>query len=461
MATITLASAQRLTTLTALPGDIVEGNGAIVTGHRGNWKAAAVTIGKGATVRNLRILDNESVGVSMGEGAKLLDSEVARNGLLGVCPINGAKDIVIEGCDIHHNNYGLTARPTWWEDATQSGAIATQIGALWFGQGANHCGGVKICGINGQDIRLNPTVRRNRIHDNRGPGLWFDVRVMTGLVEWNEVWGQRGVDAAWQGTGIQSEICNPWTGAGDKYFYIRNNYVRDNEGAGIYLMETQGVIVENNVVANDSIEFRDNWPGGKRIGWLKDCIIRNNVLFNGGVPKENAARGLVVVANVFPTSRPTWTMPGGTTPPVVPPVTPPVTPTVPAGAIQYGPDNFGHVWHVSGGILYRNRIKLDGAPVLEAFTLAGFFWQRTQYGFHKATADGWESVTPTDPRPTTPPADNPEIAKLKARIAALDIDLQEANDAIDKLGVELTAANATITTLRGRLATIKTTAELP
>jgi hypothetical protein len=68
-----------------------------------------------------------------------------------------------------------------------------------------------------------------------------------------------------------------------------------------------------------------------------------------------------------------------------------------------------------------------------------------------------------------------EIANLKSQVAALDIDLQEANDAIDKLNVELTAANNTaqglssglasrdarITTLEGRLKTIETTAGLP
>lgn len=410
----------------------------------------------GVTLRNMKI-----VGTGSGTAADPYGGEALKTGanwIVEDVDVVDAKGFGIrpygDGCTFRRVRAIRCALGGWWignEDPNGAGTKNQRLencGAIDCGfdaAGWHVVGGVKFYKTTGC------TLDGGEWAGNRFPGIWFDWENKNYTCRNTYVHHNlAGVNpSSWHG-GIALE-CNASGGV------VENNYIADNAGGGLVFWENPGAMVKNNTFVHNGLTWRND--AGRGHSSTGNQIINNKVYSTTLAPfPGNTISGTVVLTAEPPKP--------GTTPPVVPPVTPPVappvTPTVPAGAIEYGPDNFGHVWHVSGGILYRDRVKV-GDGVLEAFTLAGFFWQRTKYGFHQWRGNTleWALVTRTDPRPTTPPADNPEIANLKAQIAALDIEVQEANDAIDKLNVELTAADATITTLRGRLKTIEATAGLP
>ena len=384
----------------------------------------------GVTLRNMKI-----VGTGSGTAANPYGGEALKTGAgwtVEDVDVIDAKGFGIrpygDGCIFRRVRAVRCSLGGWWSDKKcqmiNCGALDCGLGA----SGWHAVGGVKFYTTDGVVVDGGEWAR------NKFPGIWFDWENQNFVCRNAYVHHNLANPQEWHG-GIALE-CNGANGL------VELNYIADNAGGGLVFWENPNAIVRGNAFVRNGLSWRN--VSGRNHTSTGNQIVNNKVFGT----TLNLYLGNTISGTVVLTAEPPKP---GTTPPVVPPVTPPVTPTVPAGAIEYGPDNFGNIFHVGNGELYRNRIKLDGAPVLEAFTLAGFFWQRTQYGFHKWLANGWAKVTSTDPRPTTPPADNPEIANLKSQIAALEAERDALKVQVDNISPRLAAANGMIDVLASRI----------
>ena len=394
-------------------------------------KGLAVVTGviDGASVPNVTLRGLNVVGAGSGTAADPYGGEALKAGTNWIAEdvdVIDAKGFGIrpygDGCIFRRVRAIRCSLGGWWSDKKcqllSCGALDCGLGA----SGWHAVGGVKFYTTDGVVVDGGEWAR------NKFPGIWFDWENKNFVCRNAYVHHNLANPQQWHG-GIALE-CNQ---AGQ----VEANYISDNVGGGLVFWENPGTAVEGNTFVRNGLSWR-NVSGRNHTS--TGNVLRNNKVFGTTLAPfaGNTISGTVVLTAEPPKP--------GTTPPVVPPVTPPVTPTVPAGAIRYGPDNFGNIFHVGNGELYRNGIKIVGAPVREAFTLAGFFWQRTQYGFHQATADGWEPVTPTDPRPATPV--DPKIAELEAKLAEVVIHA-------DLLEEEIISKDATIALQGRRLAAVR------
>lgn len=111
-------------------------------------------------------------------------------------------------------------------------------------------------------------VRNNYVHDNEGPGLWADHLNKNTLYEGNTV-----VDNSYHG--IFHEISYSAV--------IRNNTVERNGGAGIWIANSHDVEVHNNVVSNNtqfaiagSVDHRGDGPHGPWI--VENLYVHHNTI---------------------------------------------------------------------------------------------------------------------------------------------------------------------------------------
>ena len=150
--------------------------GAISTGRRGQPAT-------GWRVENNEVRFNTGVGVAAGPDSVIRGNRIHHNGQLGIT--STANNVLIEDNEISYNNiYGFDAD---WE-----------------------AGGLKAA------IAENMTVRRNRVFENRGAGIWCDIDCKNVTIEDNTV--ERNSSA-----GIFYEISSDGI--------IRNNSLQGN-GAG-------------------------------------------------------------------------------------------------------------------------------------------------------------------------------------------------------------------------------------
>jgi parallel beta-helix repeat protein len=200
----------------------------------------------------------------------------------------------VENCDLHHNGYaglalsdGSIARNNRIHD---NGVIGIEIswvrdsGALVEGNEIyrnNTTGADEYHEAGGSKFGAteNLIVRNNYVHDNNGPGLWTDTDNVNTLYESNVVEDNSG-------SGIFHEISYSAT--------IRNNQVRGNgfrsrgwlwEG-GIMLAGSQGVKISGNILADNynGITLIQQNRGSGVLGpyLLRNVTVRDNTVVRSG-----------------------------------------------------------------------------------------------------------------------------------------------------------------------------------
>ena len=109
-----------------------------------------------------------------------------------------------------------------------------------------------------------------RSYENTGHGIWLDVQNFNYLITGCVCYGNRGLKADSQGSGIFAEI-SPGPGR------IVGNTCYSNTGAGIKLGESANAVVENNILVDNGagIELRD-MTTRRDERHLRDVTIRGN-----------------------------------------------------------------------------------------------------------------------------------------------------------------------------------------
>lgn len=207
--------------------DIVIRNMA-VTGYMPLTQAAAIRPYGYAwrwTLEDLDIHDNANWGVMLDRDWQVRRCHVHRMGTMGL----GGGGGVVEDCEIDNNN--TSGIDSHWE-----------AGGMKF----VYCTGMK--------------VRRNHVHHNKGPGIWFDGNSTDAL--------------------IQDNLCE------------------DNYGPGIDWEINRGAVIEGNTCLRNGTDptWADDWDlggGGILVINGEDVIIRNNLCLDnqGGIGLTHADRG--------------------------------------------------------------------------------------------------------------------------------------------------------------------------
>lgn len=175
-------------------------HGAIAGGATRNW-----------TLVDVVALWNHGLGLAVGDGMRVEGGAYSFNGQLGIGDGAGGHGIRVEGVDVAHNNFAGFDHA--WE-----------------------AGGIKLFDM------TDVVIRRSRIHDNQGPGIWFDTDNRAVLIDGNCVVGN-------DGDGIQYEISYDavirenlvgWNARNDKTSWLW--------GAGILLQNSAHVEVRGNIV---------------------------------------------------------------------------------------------------------------------------------------------------------------------------------------------------------------------
>lgn len=185
-------------------------------------------------LEDLTVCDSANWGIQVDSGWRVLRCDLRRLGTMGLGG-GGNPQTLIEDCDVGYCN--TTDADSHWE-----------------------AGGMKFVYSNGL------TVRRCWVHDNGGPGIWFDghstdAQIVGNTVEDND------------GPGIDYEI--------NRGALIEGNECRRNGsdptwaddydlgGGGIYVIDCADVTIRNNIVednqggiglVDDAREGRANWP---------------------------------------------------------------------------------------------------------------------------------------------------------------------------------------------------------
>jgi Right handed beta helix region len=225
--------------------------------------------GQNWVISNNEVRWNHGTGITGSSGTQILQNFAHDNGQKGIG--GGGVNLVIEGNEISHNNYA-GFDPNW------------------------ESGGAKFAQSTGL------IARGNNVHDNYGPGLWFDVDCMTTLIEANTV------TSNYSGPGIQYEISYNAT---IRYNTVRYNYVPGANwwmwGSQILIQNSSGSQVYGNTV--DVLQDRGNalgiihqnrgsGPYGPRVA--TNNYIHNNVVITRQSPQ--GATGMVAdydIANIL------------------------------------------------------------------------------------------------------------------------------------------------------------------
>jgi hypothetical protein len=254
---------------------------AVISSRAANVRVAGLSIGKAANaaqtgglhaaggaegwlVDQVEVFANHGTGAVV-DGGMVRNSRFHHNGQLGLA---GAGDgSLITGNEIDHNN---TAGydPAWEAGGAKFGAQAT-----------------------------NMRVTGNRVHHNRGPGLWCDISCYNWTVDHNSVIDNIDPDGA-SGVGIFYEISYRCS--------IHDNYVSGNgprsggdsfyRGGQIVIAASSDCDVHHNVVsgANGVGALQQNRQSGDR-GPLqvRNLSVRANVMVQTAASGEGAVTGLV------------------------------------------------------------------------------------------------------------------------------------------------------------------------
>ena len=224
--------------------------------------------GIGWVVEGNHIHHNLHAGLFLSDGGVARGNRIHHNGQIGLKVGWAPNGALVEGNDIHHNNY------------------------LGLGDGFED-GGTKFALTDGL------VVRGNRVHDNRGPGLWTDIDNRDTLYEGNVV--ERNTR-----NGIYHEISYS--------AIIRDNRVVDNGhghkswlwGGGIVVAGSRDVQIYGNTLAGNGngISLIEQDRGSGRYGEyrLRNISVSDNVVAMSegqtGVVMDNGDDAVLAPGNV-------------------------------------------------------------------------------------------------------------------------------------------------------------------
>lgn len=174
------------------------------------------------SLTDLTVVDNHGEGVHLGNGMRIVGGSFSRNGQLGIggyedrhdSDLINAHNALILGVEVAGNNYA----------GYYSG---------W------HAGGIKILSWD------NVTIRDAFVHDNAGPGIWFDTDVKNAVVEHSMIADNRGAGVIYE---------TSFGGTLSHNLIVRNRPEADFWvwNANIQIQSSQGVEVSRNVVVVDA-----------------------------------------------------------------------------------------------------------------------------------------------------------------------------------------------------------------
>lgn len=243
-------------------GGVVQGM--TVREYASSSSNGAVTASDGWVVADVEAAYNHGAGIKVsGVGPVVRASHSHHNGQRGAG--GGASNATITGREFDHNN--LVGFDNSWD-----------------------AGGIKLS--NGSNV----TLRNNRIHDNSGSGLWFDVDYRGATVAGNVI--ERNHTDSGGGDGIRVEISCDMT--------ITGNTVRDNDRSQINLVNAKRVTVGgqsagNTVVmgalsnsgirvsATDRTEVNDQCGAANQS--LDNTVAYNDITMLTGTTQNGISRG--------------------------------------------------------------------------------------------------------------------------------------------------------------------------
>ncbi len=216
----------------------------------------------GWTYRDVVVRHNHGAGIAVGPGTTIERSRIHHNGQIGlvgegISPFDGyAAPVTVTATEIDHN---------------------LQLGFRWQHEG----GGTKF-----KRMEAGMTFTGNWVHDNNGPGAWWDVYNRDVVVRDNLVQDNGAA-------GIYYEI-----GYGDTV--IADNVVHGNERGGVEVSTSLGVLVTGNVLwdngdglvaFHDSQQIGEIFPDGLRdVRFVDNEVWLDANGFNGvevyGAPQE-------------------------------------------------------------------------------------------------------------------------------------------------------------------------------
>jgi parallel beta-helix repeat protein len=176
-------------------------------------------LGSGWRAERCAVEGDSAGGISLDGDDIVVDHCVAQ--FNGFCGISGSgNNNTLEDCIVRQNN--RKGFPPDWEG-----------------------GGGKFTNTTG--LR----VIRHLSCENVGPGLWLDIDNRNYSIVDSIFYGNRGLTADWQGSGICLEI-DPGPGV------VKNNLIYSNTGAGVMLAESANVVVSGNALVDNTkgIELR-------------------------------------------------------------------------------------------------------------------------------------------------------------------------------------------------------------
>lgn len=262
-------------------------------GLQGN--GAVVVMNSNSKLVDSVVQDNQSVGITfpassataLPNNVSLIRSITQRNGYMGWG--GGIKNGLIKNSITRFNNRGY-ANPPWKSDSAAKFTTITgdpvkkyYIAPVW------EAGGGKIV------FSDNLLIDHVTADDNVGPGIWFDVYNVNVKVTNSEAHhnpGLSGDGEPWIGQGIVTELAN----AGSVLF--DHNWVHDNEGSGIAVMETSNVTVSNNKIDGDGMEIRMGCHGSSYP--VKNLLIANNTFIKSNIGNDSGVCGVKLDSTLYP-----------------------------------------------------------------------------------------------------------------------------------------------------------------
>ena len=216
--------------------------------HHVQPHVAALRVNKpGVTVENCAVIENATDGVAIyGSDSVVRGCKLMHNGKNGLGTYQSRR-VIVENNRVSRNNRE-DYEPFW--DAAGMKIVATRDGIF----------------------------RDNLYEDNRAGGFWCDITCVDTTVVRNEF--RRN-----QAFAITYELSARGT--------IASNWIEDTDGAGIYVLESNGLLISDNTLARNGVNLliaerdRVGSAADKALGatWdTHDVSIRNNVL----VSKDNA-----------------------------------------------------------------------------------------------------------------------------------------------------------------------------
>lgn len=426
--------------------------GVQVIGARTSWYTGAVLItGKGNTLEDVHVHDNESLGIDIsgGDATTLRRVKSNHNGNLGLntgspAAGNNVEGLVIEDSEFDGNNYGMT-NPVW---AGVDAGKVKQVNGLWYRLPGDAAGGAKIC--NAHDV----IVRRSRFRNNKGPGLWFDVYCGKKQVIDCEATGNHNIpnDPGWTAPGVAIELENAGT------TLIENLHSRDNTGSEVAIWEARNVTVRNSLMGGN-IELRD--LGGGRENYRPMNIRLEGLKLTGQVSYWNdRTKAQVVEVGVQKglASLPAWSMPGSTDTPTTSP-TPAVESAEGTRVTQPGQiivTRSGDTFRLTADRkIIRNGITQTETNSVDALLYVGQQTYQTAHGLWWRWGVTWTLTTEPSVPATQPTPADPTVAELLAKIGALEASLASEKAARAADAATIAALQTDLAAAKTRLESIK------